>query len=1268
MPAQTILWTAVPNGVSGDTARLVVVVSPRLTDASRTRVSQWPDWTNWAERAAKFTFSVEPGGGVPVAATVVSPPPDPRRWAAAVLGELPVRPYVPVRHQDRKIRSYPAANVADFIKSTYLDTALNSPTAFPSIETHVHGLAQVGLLFNERTEKALRDRLAAAREAGKAVPPGPAAPVSDFVEVVQFHEVEAGVRRMPRASLVPDFHQLLTFLTQYPALQRYLGVAFDLTVPLKSLSGATTVRVVPTWTPSLTDTANVSPWTRVQVAAGKFAAAPRSGSDLDADRLALGSAAFRVVTVDTDGGAIKGRQFADGLRRAAVTKSTDTPTSASLPALRSGGIGVVRTGRAVQQVQRFAAAAGLEPPTGSVTLDADALLQGLRWAVYDVASHRWYSLCERRGSYAFLRDRGLDLDLTDAGTVSTAVTQRGDTAAADYYLSEFLVRWQGQSLVAPRKGRSLDPDPAGSPVDDGDVPPATIPLQVRMAPRAGSLPPLRYGRRYRLQAKASYLGGAGPGFDSGDTDFAHATAEITYGRLEPAPPPVVALRGTRVPGETLHHLVIRSDGSGTTPPTERHILPPKGAQDLLEAHGVFDTPAGMDRTAFPAIVARAGGSLGSAGTADPADPDQIILDTDRLGFPVENGGTAEVPWLVDPIARGAAFVGLPNTPLGMASVGYGYESGATWRTARPFRLRVVAGDAAPAFDAGARVLTVSLAPGEVADVSLASLLADADLQLLEIYRWLQEAAPAPQLGTHKQYALTGRHWLLTPAQPLTLVHAVRRPVVRPAFRTATAQRVLGSTVSTLRADNLLLSRRSTVELDIRADWTDPVDTLDASGWQPRRPVSRSAVAGSVPVAVADAVHDDASLDLTIAHSLGDTLAHTVSYTAVAKSRFAEHFPETTTATVVLAGDAPVPVDPRGAAAGSETVQAGGTTYVPGKDYDVTLDGQLRRLPGGAIAAGTAVGVTFRASVSLASEPIRVTVPGAARPAAPKPAYVVPTFGWSNTADAAGTSSTRRGGGLRVYLDRPWWSSGDGEALAVVLWPTPGSATRVDAALAPYVTAWGSDPLYLTGELPSLVPALGDFTAATARVSGLRLAETDTVVSAAIHDVSPNLDRQLWFSDIELSPGRAHQPFVRLALARYQPSALPGAELSHVVLADFAQLAPDRTATVTFGSTPGTVRVAVNGSGYARSADGLALGSVEVTVEVREDGVPGDLGWVAAGPQLPLTGTPVSTGDVLWRGSVTLAGPRGQTAQRLVIREYESFGDRRRLLYTDVLPL
>ena len=63
------------------------------------------------------------------------------------------------------------------------------------------------------------------------------------------------------------------------------------------------------------------------------------------------------------------------------------------------------------------------------------------------------------------------------------------------------------------------------------------------------------------------------------------------------------------------------------------------------------------------------------------------------------------------------------------------------------------------------------------------------------------------------------------------------------------------------------------------------------------------------------------------------------------------------------------------------------------------------------------------------------IPSSASPPAPEVLYVVPTFGWVRTANAQGNpSSWRRGGGLRVYLNRPWNVSGYGEMLAVVLPP------------------------------------------------------------------------------------------------------------------------------------------------------------------------------------------------------------------------------------------
>jgi hypothetical protein len=63
-----------------------------------------------------------------------------------------------------------------------------------------------------------------------------------------------------------------------------------------------------------------------------------------------------------------------------------------------------------------------------------------------------------------------------------------------------------------------------------------------------------------------------------------------------------------------------------------------------------------------------------------------------------------------------------------------------------------------------------------------------------------------------------------------------------------------------------------------------------------------------------------------------------------------------------------------------------------------------------------------------------------------------------------------------------------------------------------------------------------------------------------HRVHWDPDRGLWYCDIELNAGATYMPFVRLALVRYQPNALPAAKISNVVLGEFSQVLPRRRAT------------------------------------------------------------------------------------------------------------
>src|SRR5690606_3234501 len=92
-------------------------------------------------------------------------------------------------------------------------------------------------------------------------------------------------------------------------------------------------------------------------------------------------------------------------------------------------------------------------------------------------------------------------------------------------------------------------------------------------------------------------------------------------------------------------------------------------------------------------------------------------------------------------------------------------------------------------------------------------------------------------------------------------------------------------------------------------------------------------------------------------------------------------------------------------------------------------------------------------------------------------YVVPTFRWerSSSANAATQQATRHGNGLRVWLDRPWFSSGDGELLGVILFGDDKRFTDIPPAMQPLVTQWGLDPLWDT-TLPKSKTRITDFPA------------------------------------------------------------------------------------------------------------------------------------------------------------------------------------------------
>jgi hypothetical protein len=277
------------------------------------------------------------------------------------------------------------------------------------------------------------------------------------------------------------------------------------------------------------------------------------------------------------------------------------------------------------------------------------------------------------------------------------------------------------------------------------------------------------------------------------------------------------------------------------------------------------------------------------------------------------------------------------------------------------------------------------------------------------------------------------------------------------------------------------------------------------------------------------------------------------------------------------------------------------------------------------------------------------VPSSAPPPAPSVLYVVPTFGWTENETAEGrVSRWRRGGGLRVYLDRPWSASGYGEMLAVVLPPAGFKGDpNVEPAPSTYkkvITQWGNDPAWDSPFVAGLAPKRGNFPLARWKpdpsggwlrpdaknnsdwneadqqpgdfaVTGLKPAGLDDPppnVEIAPHDVHFDDERQLWFCDIEIEAGASYYPFVRLALARYQPCAIPEAHLSNIVLADFMALTPDRSLSVTPTRSPQSRRVTVYGdrprqsAGFAEASVSPALTHIDIGTGNRRDEKPADI--------------------------------------------------------------
>ncbi len=680
-------------------------------------------------------------------------------------------------------------------------------------------------------------------------------------------------------------------------------------------------------------------------------------------------------------------------------------------------------------------------------------------------------------------------------------------------------------------------------------------------------------------------------------------------RWDPVPPPTLVARAVLSTGEQLSRLVIRSGlpaGSPDAAPTsERHVVPAKATQTEAELAGEFDDAIG---SGDPAVQKAAyGWALRERGTL----LDQWVPDPDHPGQSLEQPGIAlhqrpganpdtlvtlaeitaqrdtplgegqyvvhdvdqlTLPYLPDPYAAGVALVfydaGAPHLlpePRVLQAVVLPFPG--DWPQVQPLRL-VLEGVTADA-ELGARLdgtaIRIQLPAGQQVRVAMSSSLDRADLDRFGLWRsHLASTVDPDGDGTSTtadvvaaaallRAAVSGWTWWLTPSVDLRLVHAVPAPVRPPdlvALRLLLRPRGLTVAQLTGLAD---LHGQSTERLLVRASWTEQVDELTAAG---PATVARDDVVVNSPVAATERFGLLTFVDFLPFGPAAEMVA--LAAGGLGLHRATQTFPDTHHRRVTYT--------PSGLTRYKEMFAA----------QDVPADDDP----------------------ALTGVPVTLEIPSSARPAAADLVDAVPLLRWEEGAEPDQPFAWRRTrrSGVRLWLRRPWFSSGDGELLGVVVSRT---GKEPDAT----ISLWGRDPTVIgaatgaatTPPLLGLGHLLVEAVAQTVApeparpvlpVAAVPLVDLAGEPTASVLAYRPeyHADRGMWHVDVALDDGPALWPFVRLAVARYQPDSIDGCALSPIGLTSWVQPLPTRTATVNRPDAE-RVRVTVTGAvGFLRIRD------------------------------------------------------------------------------------
>ncbi|WP_421919173.1 hypothetical protein [Marinifilum sp.] len=1070
-------------------------------------------------------------------------------------------------------------------------------------------------------DNSTTERLEAVRRKNGFVPfQNQANPKLDFAQFRDFHKTDRPTRYEPLAEIKKpefEFHDILAVLSTYPQIQRKLGVVLDFSLDIPNgFPAANSMRLIIQDIDFKTNTEVSVPLTAYQYTEKGFYPQSKESSDINLGFVKINTDKFTAFQIDTDGIAMKVNQMVDNKIQEEVKlklieldlgKSkrfknavipADEPEKEGLPSLRSAGIGIARNGMGQHLNARFVKAKQLQAKLidpskldnslklilSDEKLFAEDLVQAYRMDVaYSTEPEKWHSLHMRKESYSYFdsdnAEEFIDDVMPDEGFIQTAAAE--DTENADeLFVGENMIRWEGWSLSVPKPGFAIneaedDNTDLSKRVDYVNTSKNVeakkyqfdstreFRLHTKTESVKGTLPRLRFGRDYMLRVRTVDLAGNSVPLDSQPEKISEAVIRgFRYYRYDALMNPVLLLGSELKDGEALEEMVIRSNYNMNTEQFQerygnldasnnilatRHFLPPRNSQLIAEQHAKFDKAFG-----YSPEVAKALYKLISS--------KEVQLQKGENGKEkVYQANDIDLIYLPDPAAAGVAlfladgyddthsqtfeprlfsFFGNDELNPNNTNINLSDED---WYKARSLRIQLLEGNTAFNWNAASRILLVSLPKGERIKLRFSTFWKKKDLEELSgMWKLLQEDNPG-NIAKLEELAKTGRHWMISPAREIELSHAVQQPVEAPKIDIIKPDRNYNDTHSWLHT-RFLVHGYSSHKVEYKARWKDrrddpravEPDWLDHSDNVEEIDINyhdKLVDKGNLPeqkdpskqlAMKAQQNHIKArKLKVSLAsefsgalqHKFGDTKHRYVDYYPEATTRYAEHFDK----------------------------------LIKSEGLEITRDGEWFE---------------------------KVNILSSDRPKIPFVDYVIPTFEWRKTKSATVMRQHRLGGGLRVYLKRPWFSTGEDEMLAVLLPASdPSKISQSIAALGTpgfntMFTHWAQDPIRPSKPDNMNYPAIKDFRHNPTIDKALVYPGKENIKTSAIaYPVEFDKERKLWYADFAIDHGKMYFPFVKLALARYQPHSVRKGKrdvcLSSVVMADYIQLVPERIATLSF---------------------------------------------------------------------------------------------------------